>query len=789
MTDIRKMVLYSFTMLVFFSVIIQAQISSAASGNWSSAATWAGGVVPGQNDNVIISAGHVVTLDIANAQCKDLTVNGSSATFRFAIDGTVTGITINGNLLINSGGKFHVENRNPAAAANSYYEHTLILYGNLTNKGIIDLRGGSTSGGTANGVMTTFAGNSNSSVSLLNTSYLSSTEEFNGIVINKRAGAKVILTSGNLFMASAATIGPSYLTFVSGTIETGSNIWVMLTTSNAGVVGGSATCYVNGALGRGMNSSAASYKKFDIGDADGYRPITVYATTGGTASGHYVYARLIKGDANSGGSNLTGGIDTVSKYRYYKVGYSTGGITTAAPSMSFNQFIPTYNVDDGVKTGNNDLRVAYSTDDRSTWINAGPTGITIDLSNPPTGITCTAISPVLVLNDNTSLFVSLAHATGGNSGAIPDSFNAKYGPSASHTFDFWKAKSVAPTPLLVYIHGGGFTSGDKTDISASLVAEFLSRGISVMSINYRFAPEIIVPNHYYDCARAIQYARYHASELNIDPAKVGAGGSSAGGCASYWLGFHDDLADPLNADPILRMSTRLSCLAIWSGQSCIDPRILVQWIGPAVLEFSYYTQGTIFGLTPAQIQTPDAHADSLFTVGSPITFLTKDDAPVWAYYSTVDTATTGSQGIHHINMGYKLKEMMDPLGIECIIRNPSTVTSSSRESADFFIKYFSKVTAVKETEKLFVNDFKLEQNYPNPFNPSTQINYSVGMTNHVSLKIFDVLGNEITTLVNETKQKGRYQASFNAGGLPSGLYFYALQAGESILVKKMMLVK
>ncbi len=789
MSAVRKNHIYSFLLVLFFSGFSYGQIISAGSGSWNSVTSWVGGVIPKATDDVIIAASHIITLDISNAACNNLTINGIGATLRFAINGIPAGITVNGNILVNSGGLFHVENRSPAAAANSYYEHTLTLFGNLTNKGVFDMRAGSTSGGTSNGAHVVFAGTANSLVSLQNKLYLSASEEFNNVTINKTGGARVILTSGNLFMVSSATVGPAYLTFQNGIIETGTNIWVLLTTSNAGIIGGSASCYVDGALGRGMNSSAAANKKFEIGDADGYRPITVYCTNGGLASGHYVYVRLNKGDANTGGSLLTGGIDTVSRIHYYTVGYSTGGVATASPSMGFSQFAPTYNIDDGVTQGNNDLRVAYSSDSRATWTNAGPTGVTIDLSNPPTAILSTALSTPVVLSDNANLQVCLAHATGGNSGSVPTLFNAKYGASPSHQFDFWKASSSRPTPLLVYIHGGGFTSGDKTDISNSLVVEFISRGISVMSINYRFAPEIIVPNHYYDCARAIQYARFHAKELNIDPAKIGAGGSSAGGCASYWLGFHDDLADPLNADSVLRMSSRLSCVAIWSGQSCVDPRILTQWIGPAVLEFSYYTQGTIFGLTAAQIAIPDAHADSLFKIASPITFLTKDDAPVWAYYSTVDTATTGSQGIHHINMGYRLKDLMDPLGIECIIKNPSTVTSSSRESADFFQKYFNKVTGIKENKPAQPGGFILNQNFPNPFNPSTTISFVLPVDISVKVSIYNQLGEKLVELANGPFAAGNHTIEWNASGYPSGIYFYELRTDKFTSTRKLIVLK
>ncbi|MDX2129993.1 MAG: T9SS type A sorting domain-containing protein [Chloroherpetonaceae bacterium] len=85
--------------------------------------------------------------------------------------------------------------------------------------------------------------------------------------------------------------------------------------------------------------------------------------------------------------------------------------------------------------------------------------------------------------------------------------------------------------------------------------------------------------------------------------------------------------------------------------------------------------------------------------------------------------------------------------------------------------------------------FALAQNYPNPFNPSTQINYSLGARSLVTLKVFDILGRELQTLVNETKEIGSYSVRFNASILPSGVYFYRLQSGAFSETKRMMLVK
>jgi hypothetical protein len=86
--------------------------------------------------------------------------------------------------------------------------------------------------------------------------------------------------------------------------------------------------------------------------------------------------------------------------------------------------------------------------------------------------------------------------------------------------------------------------------------------------------------------------------------------------------------------------------------------------------------------------------------------------------------------------------------------------------------------------------FSLSQNYPNPFNPSTKISYELRVAGYIVLRVFDALGKEVVTLVNEVKNTGRHEVEFNAGNLPSGVYFYSLSAdGKQIGVKRMALVK
>ncbi len=94
-----------------------------------------------------------------------------------------------------------------------------------------------------------------------------------------------------------------------------------------------------------------------------------------------------------------------------------------------------------------------------------------------------------------------------------------------------------------------------------------------------------------------------------------------------------------------------------------------------------------------------------------------------------------------------------------------------------------------EISETIPTEFALKQNYPNPFNPSTKISWQSPVSGYQTLKIYDVLGNEVATLVDEYKPAGTYEVDFNASKLSSGIYFYQLKAGEYLSIKKMTLLK
>lgn len=107
---------------------------------------------------------------------------------------------------------------------------------------------------------------------------------------------------------------------------------------------------------------------------------------------------------------------------------------------------------------------------------------------------------------------------------------------------------------------------------------------------------------------------------------------------------------------------------------------------------------------------------------------------------------------------------------------------------------YNLITSLEADKTLLSKEYRLEQNYPNPFNPNTVISYTIGtgqlaVRSNVELKVYDILGKEIQTLVNKTQQPGTYKVEFSGAGLPSGIYVYKLTAGAKSLSRKMLLLK
>lgn len=158
-------------------------------------------------------------------------------------------------------------------------------------------------------------------------------------------------------------------------------------------------------------------------------------------------------------------------------------------------------------------------------------------------------------------------------------------------------------------------------------------------------------------------------------------------------------------------------------------------------------------------------------------------AGVLAINTPADNYTPVTIPVTYIN------EEIPDLGVILIqVTDQNLSPAASGSYAEIDDLSFSILTDVND-ESAGVNDFSLEQNFPNPFNPSTRINYQIAKDNFVTLKVYDIIGNELAALVNNQQPAGKYSVDFNSANLPSGVYLYRLQAGNYIQTRKMTLIK
>ncbi|HOX01320.1 MAG TPA: alpha/beta hydrolase [Candidatus Paceibacterota bacterium] len=288
----------------------------------------------------------------------------------------------------------------------------------------------------------------------------------------------------------------------------------------------------------------------------------------------------------------------------------------------------------------------------------------------------------------------------------PTLANVPYGAHERQVLDFYKARSGQPTPVVLFIHGGGWVAGDKGGVGS--VIQCLDAGISICSINYRYSwqaqiagvkPPVQWPLH--DAARALQFLRGKAAEWNIDKERIGASGGSAGACSSLWLAFHDDMADPKSADPVARESTRLWCAAVTGAQTSLDPRQLKEWTPN-----SRYG-GHAFGfMDPEDIQSRDtrfaeflAERESVLPwikEYSPIEHATADDPPVYLIYSAPPALGQPQKDpTHTANYGVKLQETLRGMGADCELVYPGAPGVKHPRLTDFLIDVLRAPSAKK----------------------------------------------------------------------------------------------
>ena len=288
----------------------------------------------------------------------------------------------------------------------------------------------------------------------------------------------------------------------------------------------------------------------------------------------------------------------------------------------------------------------------------------------------------------------------------PTHANVKYGKHERNVFDIWLVESPKPTPLAIYIHGGGFRAGSKEKLNQTVLNELLKTSISVASINYRYMSATTpLPTPHHDARRALQLMRSNAKEWNIDKDRVAAFGGSAGAQICMWLAFSDEMAKPDSKDPIERESTRLTCVATAGGQTTNDIEFwqnkIATLLGPNTdVKTLSRPLGNIKDPEKAHLakwgaKTPD-EAKEIARRHSAVSIVSADDPPIFMSYGMTPTAKPPTDRgrirgwlIHHVNLGIALKEKTDALKLEAHLKYPGAEIKYQSQ-VEFFVEKLLK---------------------------------------------------------------------------------------------------
>ncbi len=278
--------------------------------------------------------------------------------------------------------------------------------------------------------------------------------------------------------------------------------------------------------------------------------------------------------------------------------------------------------------------------------------------------------------------------------------DAKYGEHERQAFDIWLPKSIKKTPLVVYIHGGGFVMGSKDEIRKNnIINKYLKAGIAFASINYRYLKHAPLQTIFReDIAGFIQYIRFHSKRYNINSKLIASHGFSAGGSSSLWLGTHDDIADPENVDPIKRESSRIIAAGHLSAQVSydfidwyhyFDPEKVDLYVGSQVWS-RYHLNSKEDLFTPEGIairQDVDMYEN-----------MSADDAPVIFWNGLPDVESEdGGHFMHSPRHAKLLFERAQKVGLEAEIILDGDRTIKSDVMGEAF-KFF--VRKIKEAKRL-----------------------------------------------------------------------------------------
>lgn len=244
---------------------------------------------------------------------------------------------------------------------------------------------------------------------------------------------------------------------------------------------------------------------------------------------------------------------------------------------------------------------------------------------------------------------------------------------------------------MVYIHGGGFTGGDKDRLSLSLVKTLLAKGYAVASVNYRLVPQVRYPEPMLDVIRALRFLHEHAQEFRLNANRTVLSGSSAGGGIALWIALRNHRALNEASQSLIAPPTITGVIAI-NAQTTYDPEEISKLF--ATQRFPPFL-GQLYGVTTADLRREKTNMRQVYRDASPVTHLSADDPPVVMIYTTsaalLRTNAPPRAYLHHVRQGEYLKSKADAGGANLRLRQAHGTKEESEKFSQIFLEELRQI--------------------------------------------------------------------------------------------------
>jgi acetyl esterase/lipase len=358
-----------------------------------------------------------------------------------------------------------------------------------------------------------------------------------------------------------------------------------------------------------------------------------------------------------------------------------------------------------------------------------------------------------------------------------------------HRLDIYLPKVEKPIyPAVILIYGSAwFGNNLKGSDLATLGKALLDTGFAVVTPNHRSSADAKFPAQINDIKAAIRFIRGNAEKYQIDTSFIGITGSSSGGHLAALAGTSGLIKQYTVGSASVDIEGNLGQYTTY----CSSVHAVVDWFGPIDLLVIDSCKRSKDANSPESILIggPVQDNEDKCALANPITYIDANDPPFLILHGDADPLIPHCQSELLFNALQKASVPSQFALVPNAQHGPGLfVEKYFKMMTDFFQKE-SGITKVDTEDKNTLVKFSVFQNYPNPFNPSTIINYSIPVDEYVSINVYDILGNEVATLVNEDKPAATYTFNFNAEHLASGVYIYQLIAKNFLETKKLILLK